>query len=150
MQTDTIVLPVIRRTCVSNMEIDMTFDEFADIVDDEMNLLPDYVYDELNGNVVVDERPYLHPARVDDDLYILGTYTADRILGRQIRIYYGSFIAAIGHNPDALKAQIRATLRHEFQHHLEARAGIYGKGSLEEEDLNRMIRYYEQKHAKRE
>ena len=126
----------------------MTFNEFADIVDDEMNLLPDYVYEELNGNVVVDERPCLHPARVDDDLYILGTYTVDPVLGRQICIYYGSFIAAFGHNPAALKAHIRETLRHEFLHHLENRAGLHGKGSLEEEDLNRMIQYYRQKGIK--
>ena len=123
----------------------MTFNEFADIVDDEMNLLPDYVYEELNGNVVVDERPYLHPARVDDDLYILGTYTVDPVLGRQIRIYYGSFIAVFGHNPEALKTHIREALRHEFLHHLESRAGLHGKGSLEEEDLQRMIQYYRQK-----
>ena len=121
----------------------MTFDEFADIVDDEMELLPDYVYDELNGGVVVDERPCLHPDRLADDLYILGTYTTDPVLGKQIRIYYGSFVAAVSPDPDVIRRQIRETLRHEFLHHMETRAGMFGKGTLIEEDRERMRRYYQ-------
>lgn len=121
----------------------MTFHEFADIVDDEMNLLPDYCYDELNGGVVVDEAEYLHPARKRDDLYILGTYTSDPVLGRQIRLYYGSFRACVADNPAAMQSQIRSTLRHEFLHHLETRAGIFGKESLIEEDRQRMLQYFE-------
>ena len=121
----------------------MTFDEFADIVDEEMNLLPDYCYDELNGGVVVDEAAYLHPARRADDLYILGTYSSDRIMGKQIRLYYGSFRACISDNPEAMRQQIRTTLRHEFLHHLETRAGIMGKDSLAEEDRKDMIKYFE-------
>ena len=127
----------------------MTFDEFADIVDDEMDLLPDYVYDDLNGGVVVDERPCLHPERLADDLYILGTYTSDSVLGKQIRIYYGSFAAAVSHDPAVIRRQIRETLRHEFLHHMETRAGMFGKGTLIEEDRERMRRYY-QSHRERE
>ena len=123
----------------------MSFDEFADIVDDEMNLVPDYVYEGLNGNVVVDEREYLHPAGVDDDLYILGTYTSDPILGNQVRLYYGSFLATYGHNDDGIRSQIRHTLRHEFLHHLEHRAGLHGEGSLEAEDRKNMISYLRNK-----
>ena len=123
----------------------MSFDEFADIVDDEMNLVPDYVYNELNGNVVVEDRTYLHPARVDDDLYILGTYTSDPVLGNQVRLYYGSFIATYGSNDSAIRTQIRHTLRHEFLHHLEHLAGIRGKDSLAEEDRQRMLQYYRRK-----
>ncbi len=121
----------------------MTFDEFADIVDDEMNLLPDYCYDELNGGVVVDEAEYLHPARRADDLYILGTYTSDPVLGKQIRLYFGSFRACVADSPTAMKLQIRKTLRHEFLHHLETRARIFGKESLAEEDRQNMIRYFD-------
>ncbi len=127
----------------------MTFDEFADIVDDEMELLPDYVYDELNGGVVVDERPCLHPDRLADDLYILGTYTSDSVLGKQIRIYYGSFAAAVSQDPAAIRRQVRETLRHEFLHHMETRAGMFGKGTLIEEDRERMRRYY-QSHRERD
>ena len=121
----------------------MTFHEFADLVDEEMNLVPDYVYDELNGNVVVEDQAYLHPARVADDLYILGTYHSDPILGKQIRIYYGSFAAVLGNSSkEAYRKQVRKTLRHEFLHHLETRAGIFGKDSLIEEDRQQMLAYY--------
>ena len=121
----------------------MTFEAFSHIVDEEMELLPDYVFEDLNGGVVVDESAYLHPARVADDLYILGTYTSDRILGRQVRLYYGSFIATIGHQEEALRRQIRDTLRHEFLHHLETKAGIIGRHSLGEKDRQKMVRYFE-------
>ena len=65
----------------------VTFDDFASIVMEEVNILPEYVHDELNGGVLVDSSVYLHPGRVADDLYILGTYTVDPILGKQIVIY---------------------------------------------------------------
>ena len=121
----------------------MCYDDFADIVDDEMNLLPDYCYDELNGGVLVDDQAYLHPGRVTDDLYILGTYSWDSRMGRQIVLYYGSFAATMGNAPEeAIRKKIRETLRHEFLHHLETRAGLFGKGSLVEEDRERMRQYY--------
>ena len=126
----------------------MTFDDFADIVDDEMELLPDYVFDELNGGVVVDERPCLHPDRLADDLYILGTYTVDPVLGRQIRIYYGSFAMTGSQAPEAIRNRIRETLRHEFLHHMETRAGLFGKGTLVWEDRERMRAYF-QSHRER-
>ena len=119
------------------------YDTFADLVEEEMNLLPDYVYEELNGGVLVDAKTYLHPARVSDDLYILGTYTSDHILGKQIVLYYGSFAATMGGSPEeAIRQQIRATLRHEFLHHLETRAGLFGKGTLVEEDKENMRKYF--------
>ena len=119
------------------------FKTFSDLVEEEMHLLPDYVYDELNGGVLVDVNSYLHPARVADDLYILGTYTSDHILGKQIVLYYGSFAATMGgSSKEAIRQQIRATLRHEFLHHLETRAGLFGKGTLVEEDREQMRRYF--------
>ena len=121
----------------------MTFDEFEQTVREEMELLPDYVSRELNGGVLVDAGAYLHPARMADDLYILGTYSNHPIFGKQIVLYYGSFLAAVQSRGDeAVKMQVRETLRHEFLHHLETRAGLYWKGTLVEEDRDRMIKYY--------
>ena len=121
----------------------MTFEEFAKTAEEELALLPDYVHEELNGGVLVDENPYLHPGRVADDLYILGTYSRSRVMGKQIVLYYGSFLATMGHCSDAQwKAQIRETLRHEFRHHLETRAGLFYKDTLIEEDARKMMRYY--------
>ena len=104
-----------------------SFDEFADIVDEEMNLVPDYVYEELNGNVVMEDQAYPHPDRLADDLYILGIYNP--VLGKQVRIHYGSFAASLKPaGMEAYQKQIRQTLQHEFLHHLETRAGLFGKG----------------------
>ena len=49
------------------------FDRFTEIVEDEIKLLPSYVFEDLNGGVIVDEKAYLHPKRLADDLYIMGT-----------------------------------------------------------------------------
>ena len=121
----------------------LTFEDFARIVDDEVDLLPEYVHDELNGGVLVDSSVYLHPCRVADDLYILGTYSVDPILGKQIIIYYGSFISTLRDASESVyRDKIRETVRHEFLHHLETNAGLFSKGTLVEEDDRRMMEYY--------
>ena len=53
----------------------MTFDEFEEAVRQEIDALPEYVKEELNGGVLVDTAEYLHPQALAQDLYILGTYT---------------------------------------------------------------------------
>ena len=123
----------------------LSFEDFTKIVDDEVAALPEYVHNELNGGVVVDSIVYLHPGRVADDLYIRGTYNVDPILGKQIVIYYGSFIATLHDAPESVyRDQIRETVRHEFLHHLETNAGLFSKGSLIEEDFERMMEYYKE------
>lgn len=120
----------------------MSFDEFVQVTEEEMALLPDYVHDELNGGVLADPNVYLHPGRVADDLYIFGTYS-NGWMGKEIVLYYGSFAATMGHCDDETwRAQIRETLRHEFRHHLETRAGLFGSGTLIEEDAEHMRKYY--------
>lgn len=126
----------------------MTFDEFADIAEEEIALLPEYVTEELTGGVLVDENVCLHPGRVDDDLYILGTYSSGGLYGKQIILYYGSFMAVMKSSSDeTIRMQIRETLRHEFRHHLETRAGLFWQGTLIEEDAENMRKYY-MRHAK--
>ena len=121
----------------------MTYDEFEEAVREEVELLPPYAKEELNGGVLVDPAAYLHPARAADDLYILGTYSVHPVFGKQIVLYYGSFQAAVQpQGEESMRRQIRETVRHEFLHHLETRAGLTGQGTLVEEDRDRMIRYY--------
>ena len=128
----------------------MTFDRFTEIAEEELALLPEYVHEELNGGVLTDPGMYLHPGRVADDLYILGTYTTDPVMGKQIVLYYGSFMATIrGAGEEEIRAKIRETLRHEFRHHLETRAGLFRKDTLIEEDAECMKRYYMMHGAKR-
>lgn len=120
----------------------MTFDRFEEIAREETALLPDYVFDELTGGVLVDPSTYLHPGRLADDLYILGTYSTG-ITGREVVLYYGSFMATMGYrDEEAVRRQIRGTLRHELLHHMETRAGLFYKGTLVEEDKEQMRRYY--------
>ncbi|MBQ9062309.1 MAG: metallopeptidase family protein [Eubacterium sp.] len=126
----------------------MTFDEFAAIAEEETAALPSYVYDELNGGVVVDPNACLHPARLEDDLYILGTYSSSPVMGKQIVLYYGSFTASLGNAGETVyREQIRETIRHEFRHHLETRAGLFGAGTLVEEDKEKMLTYF-MRHAR--
>ena len=125
------------------MAENMDFDRFSDMVGEELALLPEYVHEELNGGVLTDRSAYLHPGRMADDLYILGTYSNDSVMGKQIVLYYGSFIAVMGNaGEQAFRAQIRETLRHEFRHHLETRAGLFYSGTLIEEDKETMKKYY--------
>ena len=119
----------------------VTYERFREMVSEEMDLLPPYVFDELSGGVLVEERKRLSPDSVADDLFILGYYTWSG-LGKQITLYYGSFTAVLGRgDEETYRAQIRETLRHEFRHHMETRAGEFGKGSLLEEDRMRRARY---------
>lgn len=121
----------------------MDYETFKETVEAELALLPDYVYQELNGGVLADPVAFPHPARLADDLYILGTYSSDPILGKQIVLYYGSFRESMGNCSDReIRRQIRETLRHEFRHHLETLAGLFGKDSLIEEDRDSMMRYF--------
>ena len=121
----------------------LSFEAFSGIVNEEVNILPSYVHDKLDGGVLTDSNAYLHPGRVADDLYILGTYSVDPIFGKQIVLYYGSFISTLGDAPDVVyREKIRETVRHEFLHHMETRAGMYSKGTLAEQDARRMMEYY--------
>lgn len=121
----------------------LTFEDFAKIVKEEVELLPEYVHEKLDGGVLADSSVYLHPKRVADDLYILGTYSVDPVFGKQIVLYYGSFAATLKDEPEMVyRSKIRETVRHEFLHHLETRAGLYSRGTLIEEDARRMQEYY--------
>lgn len=122
----------------------ISFEDFVRIVKEEVDLLPEYVHEKLDGGVLADPGAYLHPKRLADDLYILGTYSVDPVFGKQIVLYYGSFASTLGDTSESVyRRKIRETVRHEFLHHLETRAGLYGKGSLAEEDARRMQNYYQ-------
>lgn len=128
----------------------ISLERFKEILGEELDLLPDYVFEELNGGVVVNEKVNLHPDRLADDLYIMGTYSTSPIMGKQIIIFYGSFMKTMPYaDEEAIRLKLRDTLRHEFRHHMETRAGFFGDGTLIDEDKRDMARYYLM-HAKRE
>ena len=120
------------------------FEDFARILKEEVENLPEYVLEKLNGGVLADSDVYLHPGRLADDLYIFGTYSVDPVFGKQIVLYYGSFTAVLRDASESdYRKKIRETVRHEFLHHLETRAGLYRKGTLAEEDARKMQEYYQ-------
>ena len=128
----------------------ISIERFNEIVEEELALLPEYVFNDLNGGVVVDEKINLHPDRLADDLYIMGTYSTSPVMGKQIVIYYGSFTKTMPYaDEETLRLKIRDTIRHEFRHHMETRAGFFGKGTLIDEDKQEMNRYFLM-HAKRD
>ena len=121
----------------------LSFEDFTRVLNEEVEALPEYVHEKLNGGVLADSSVYLHPGRVADDLYIFGTYSSDPVFGKQIVLYYGSFTAVLKDSSEsAYREKIRETVRHEFLHHLETRAGLYSKGTLAEEDAIKMREYY--------
>ncbi len=108
------------------------FEEAGKILDELAAELPQELYKELNGGIILLPEARLDPLARNNDLYIMGEYHSGGGLGRYISIYYGSFERLYGHlSREALKKELAATLKHEFTHHLESLAG---EDDLEEED----------------
>lgn len=116
----------------------ISIDEFSHILDDLASGLPEEFYDELNLGISVSEDAKMSPHAQNRDLYIMGEYFHTH-MGRGIVIYYGSFARLHGNLPvEALMQEMQSTLRHEFRHHMEGRAGERG---LEREDEKQLRDY---------
>ncbi|WBW50233.1 hypothetical protein O6R05_01440 [Peptoniphilus equinus] len=99
----------------------MTIDRFTDLLEELVDDLPEAIFQDLNGGIIVEEELKVHPEAAD--LLVLGVYERT-ILGGCIRLYYGSFTGKLGGAPELLyKAEMKATLYHEFTHHLEYLGG---------------------------
>ena len=104
----------------------VTFDEIGVMLDDIADALPDDLFTELNGGIVLLPDTMIHPdSDQEDNLFILGEYHEDPMgLGRYITIYYGSFIEVYGQeSPEQQMEMLKEILYHEFRHHLESMAG---------------------------
>ena len=76
----------------------------------------------------------MSPLDRDGTLVIMGEYNRSNH-GNRITIYYGSFEKTCGWmSEEQLKDKLRGVVRHEFRHHMENLAGVYGADSLEHED----------------
>ena len=119
----------------------ISFDEMGELLDKLAEELPPEFFHELNGGIILLPQVELHPEGRANDLYVLGRYFKSPDMGRYIAIYYGSFERLFSHlSGQALTAELRKTLRHEFRHHMESLSGEHG---LEIEDEEFMRRYRE-------
>lgn len=116
-----------------------TIDETEMLLNEIAEEIPQELYKELNGGIVLKEEAKLHPQNKAKDLFILGEYHRDSRLGNFIAIYYGSFVQTFGNASLAeYKEQLRKVLKHEFLHHVEGLAGVQ---DLEIEDAVEIQNY---------
>lgn len=114
----------------------LTIDEMQSLLEEIAAKLPDAFFDELNGGILLLEDTVPAPEAIDDDLYIMGEYCEDPLMGSYIVLYYGSFVQICQDmTPEEIRSEIRTTLLHEFTHHLESLSGEYGLEIQDEQDL---------------
>lgn len=121
----------------------ISIEEMETMLDEIAEELPDELYRDLNGGIILLPEMKLHDRDMGNDLYVLGEYHRNGNLGRYIAIYYGSFSQIYGSLPkDRLKEKLKGTLKHEFRHHLESLAG---ERDLEIKDAHDIARYMDKK-----
>ena len=119
-----------------------SYEEMGGILDHLAEELPEIFFEGLNLGVVLFEDIKIHDQAVKKELIILGEYHRTR-LGRQIRIYYGSFRQIYGYvDYDELVEALRETLRHEFTHHIQ---DLAGDKALEIEDSVKLAQWRQEK-----
>lgn len=104
----------------------MTFEEANGYLDEVADELPQEVFTDLNGGIVLLPDIKYSPQTTHGDLFILGTYNYEpRGMGRYIAIYYGSFLQVNrGRSLEDQKKALKDVLTHELTHHLESMAGV--------------------------
>ena len=113
-------------------------DRFYEMLNEVCEELPDDFFRELHYGVHLSEEYKPSPYAKNDDLVIMGEYSRSK-QGNKITIYYGSFVRTCSWmSEEQLKDKLRETVRHEFRHHMENLAGMYGADSLEHEDIEEL------------
>ena len=108
-------------------------DSFYEMLNEVCGELPDDFFRELHYGVHLSEDCKLSPYDDDGKMVIMGEYNRSN-RGNKITIYYGSFARTCGWmSEEQLKDKLREIVRHEFRHHMENLAGMYGADSLEHE-----------------
>jgi hypothetical protein len=124
----------------------LDIDGFQTLLEEIAAEIPDELFKELNGGVVLLPEAKLHPKAVNGDLFVMGEYRVQIPgMGRYVALFYGSFEKVHGRamakgEAAMLRAEIKKTLLHELRHHLESLSGVR---DLEIDD-ERMIASYQQ------
>jgi hypothetical protein len=122
-------------------------EEMEEMLEEIAAGLPEDLFRELNGGIILLPESKLHKNSIGNDLFTLGEYRREVGLGKYIAIYFGSFMRVYGHLPAGqLKEKLESTVKHEFRHHLEYMAGEY---DLEIEDALQIEEYKKRKNKKK-
>ncbi len=119
----------------------LNIEEFKRIISELMDELPEEIYKDLNGGVIVSEAPVIPDYARGNDIYVMGHYQVYSGI-RQIVMFKGSFDRVYPYaDADRARELLRGILRHEFRHHLEFLGGVYNSSSLLAEDARRKEEY---------
>ena len=120
----------------------LLYDEVKLILDCLIDEIPEEIFGELNGGVMLLEDEVTHPdSRDGNELYILGQYHYEpRGLGRYVTLHYGSLCRVCQNmSTGQVEEKLREVLRHELVHHLE---NLAGDSSLEKKDKEDIEKYH--------
>ncbi len=113
----------------------LTFEDFARVLDEVISRIPPQYLRGLNGGFNLQEGK-----KREGGYLILGEYIESDVLGSIIIFYYGSFVELLRDEPlETWEAEIRETVLHELQHHLEAMAGRDDLAREEMEELYKAL-----------
>lgn len=118
----------------------MTIDEAQVILEGLVNDLPERIFRDLNGGVLLLPNKVISPEAKKEDLYTMGEYCVHPTMGRLVKIYYGSLESVLGENAseNRWRRELKKVLHHELTHHLE---NLAGEKDLEIEDEINMYLY---------
>ena len=121
----------------------LSFESAQEALTEIADNLPEEIYRELSGGIILMPESKLSPHAVNNDFYTMGDYNYDR-LGRYIRIYYGSFLEVYKRATDEeFIGHMRDVLHHELIHHLESLAGDHSLEKQDDKDLEEYYHNYE-------
>ncbi len=104
--------------------MDYTIDRAENLLEEIIDQMPDYLFHDLNGGVVLMEEVKFHPEAKNKDLLIMGKYIRFGVR-RQINIYFGSIKYVYNKlTEDRLKNILEEILVHELRHHMEYKANV--------------------------
>lgn len=116
------------------------------LLEEMADAIPEPFYEGLNLGIILSPEVRHHPEG-HGDLFVLGEYSVD-MAGCSITIFYGSFREVFTFASEKkIRNELEHTLRHEFWHHLEYRAGEDG---LERQDEAELEAYHHQHTSRKE
>lgn len=117
-----------------------TFEQCGQMLDEIADSMPFELYRELNAGISLVPQAKIHPAAVNNDLYILGEYVRDYI-GNSIVFYYGSINRIYGNLPhDQIFKELERIFHHELRHHNEFLAGCDDLGDYDREQIEAYLK----------